>query len=329
MTVLYVASDRVRAGKTAMCITLAAKLIGQGGKSTAVKPFTSTKDDTDSDVTSYTQLLECEADGWPIAISGNDVSDDDISKAKVIVDSASEGADVVLVEAPNGLSVEAHARISESLGARVLVLVSYHDGMRASDLARWSKAIGERLAGFVINNTSRYLGHDVETKLIPSMRDSGLTCFGIVPEDRVLLSSSVSEVVSYLNAEVIVEGDESDPLVEHLMAWGFSLDPGQLVFEARESKALVIRGDRPDIQMAALATPTSCLIATQGKQPIEYVLYEAGEEDVTVMTVLDDTLSTMDTLGGLMDTAAFNHPDKVARFGKLLDEHIDVAAIIG
>ena len=96
----------------------------------------------------------------------------------------------------------------------------------------------------------------------------------------------------------------------------------------REDKAVLIRGDRPDIQMSALATPTACLISTQGMEPIEYVRYEAEEEEVAIMIVEDDTLTTMASLGALMENARFDHPDKVKKYAELLDEHLDYPKLL-
>ena len=63
---------------------------------------------------------------------------------------------------------------------------------------------------------------------------------------------------------------------------GWGLDAGELYFGLRESKAVIVRGDRPDMQMAALTTPTTCMLLTQGIEPIEYVRNEAELEEVPI-----------------------------------------------
>ena len=44
------------------------------------------------------------------------------------------------------------------------------------------------------------------------------------------------------------------------MVGGFGMDPGQYVFNTRNKKAVIVRGDRPDVQMSALETQMSCFI---------------------------------------------------------------------
>ena len=48
---------------------------------------------------------------------------------------------------------------------------------------------------------------------------------------------------------------------------------------------MIVRGDRPDVQMSALGTDMECFILTNGLEPIEYVKYEADEEEVSIVIV--------------------------------------------
>ena len=88
-----------------------------------------------------------------------------------------------------------------------------------------------------------------------------------------------------------------------------------------------VRGDRPDIQMAALQTPTACMLITKGVELIEYVQYEAEQNEVPVILVEADTLSTMAFLDTALDGARFDHPAKLDRSAELLKKHVDLASI--
>ena len=113
----------------------------------------------------------------------------------------------------------------------------------------------------------------------------------------------------------------------NFMVGGMGMDSGEAYFGLRDNKAVIVRGDRPDIQMAALATPTTCMVLTHGIEPIEYVAYEAELEDVPVMVVESDTLSTMAALNTPAGSMWFDHPAKVERFTALLKQHVDVSTI--
>ena len=160
------------------------------------------------------------------------------------------------------------------------------------------------------------------------MESRGLASLGVIPEDRSLLGVTVGQVASHLKGRYVVGEVLADSLVQHFLVGGFGMDSGLEYFGLRDNKAVIVRGDRPDVQMAALQTPTTCMVLTKGIEPIEYVLNEAELEEVPVVVVESNTLDTMAALSAVQDLARFDHPAKLARYVELLEEHVDVGAIL-
>jgi BioD-like phosphotransacetylase family protein len=79
--------------------------------------------------------------------------------------------------------------------------------------------------------------------------------------------------------------------------------------------------------MSALDTDMECFIMTGGLEPIEYVKYEANEEEVSIIIVNSGTLETMDKIGTLQEHSEFDHKDKLARFKNLISSNIDVEGL--
>ena len=105
------------------------------------------------------------------------------------------------------------------------------------------------------------------------------------------------------------------------------LGPGADYFGRSERKAVIVRGDRPDIQMAALGTPMQCLILTGGHHPIQYVKYEAEEEEIPVVLVQSDTVTATKNLETLFQHTTVHHLDKADYFAQLLAETVDVEVL--
>ena len=284
--------------------------------------------ETDSDGESYERLLGIEPKGWPTELHEKGLTPKPLKQAEAIVEGVSpQGADLVVVEGSCRLSKEESGKLAEALDAKVLVVVAYKRGLKAAELAPWQDMLGDRLVGFVVNSLPRYLSSEASAELLPSFESAGLICFGLVPEDRTLLGVTVAQLAEHLDARFIACEEHSDALVEHLLVGGMSMDPAEVSLGHRENKAVIVRGDRPDIQMGALNTPTACLVLTKGVEPIEYVKYEAEQEEVSVMVVPTDTLETMDALNDLINRARFDHPLKLDRFTDLLDQHVDMNAL--
>ncbi len=328
VNVLYIASDQRDAGKTASCTTLAHELIQQGKRAAVFKPAPAADPShTDPDTGIYQSLLGQSTTDWPFPPLDGDLTP---KLAKEIRDSSAKIAqelDVLLIEEAPGVSKEASRQLVDTLDARVLVISRYRPDLHASDLSPWRELFGERILGFIVNGLTRHVGTSTTNGLLPSMSSEGLVSLGTIPEDRRLLGVTARQLVSDLDGRFIAGEDSADGLVEHLLVGGMGLDSGKLYFGLWEDKAVIVRGDRPDIQMAALGTPTSCLLLTQGIEPIEYVQYEAEQEQVPVAVVQSDTLTTMNSLNTVLGDARFDHPAKLDRFTELLRQHVDTASI--
>ena len=324
MAVLIVASDAEGAGKTALCAALAHLLGRKGVRAAVCKPIAArgvaANDDADPRV--YADLLGQQVGARPLEAPSGGLTPETIANVQAAVENAGRDADVTIVEASSALSYRDTRSLANAIDARVLV-VGRHSPRLPDTFSLWRDALDERTAGCIANFVTRYAGARVEAEL---RGRAELRVLGIIPEERRLLSPSVRDVARHLDGRMLNDC-EDDALVECFMTLGLTMDPGELYFGLHADKAVIVRGDRPDIQMAALATPTACLICTEGKEPIEYVRNESELDEVPIIIVESGTLDTMDALNPLMDAARFDHPGKLATFARLLEKRADLPAL--
>ena len=245
------------------------------------------------------------------------------------MDRVIEDADILIAEGDSSLSHEEAGKLVDELNAVVLAVIGYRRDLSAGDLAVWRERHGDRLVGFVINGLTRYLGTETREGLLSEALSQDLPVLGVVPEDRRMLGVTVAQLSRHLSGSFLVDGEGVGGLVEHFMVGCMGMDPGETHFGLRENEAVIIRGDRPDIQMAALATSPACLILTKGIDPIEYVTNEAELEGVPVISVSTNTLATMDAVADVIDGAQFDHPLKLERYRQLVEENVDLTAVFG
>ncbi len=310
MSVLLIASDSPGAGKTATTLALASLAARSGKKATAVKPIASAPDDHDIEI--YTKLGHT----GPV-----DAGDSEVSST---LSGVTSDADVTFVEMPNSVAPSEVSAAAESLGANVLLVAAYRRDIRADDLSEWTTALGDRLTGVLVNGLTRYLGTEARANLLPSLEESRIPCAGLIPEDRLMLSFTIESVRTALNGRYVVDEGDTDAPLEWFQVGGLSLDPGEIRFGLYENNAVITRGDRPDIQMSALNGSASCLVLTGGTDPIEYILYEAREEETPVMVIEPDTLSAMSALNDVTASPRMDTAKKVERFASLLEAHADL-----
>ena len=326
MSVLFVASDQPGAGKTALCASLSLSLTNQGKSVTVFKPFASGESDTDGD--SYHKLLEQSVEGWPRQTPASGLTEQSIDSVSQAVASISDGNDVTIIEGTNALSLEDTASLVGGLNASVVLVAAYRRDLTASDLSPWKNVLGDALIGVVVNGLTRHLGTEANENLLPTFDSEGMKCLGVVPESRRLLGVTVAQIAEHLDGKFINDESDTDRLIEWFQVGALGLDPGELQFGLYPDNAVIVRGDRPDLQMSALNVPVTCMVLTAGVEPIEYVKYEAQEEGVPMMLVPRDTKTTMSDLNTIQARATFSHARKLETFVELVENHVDVGSII-
>ena len=338
---ILVTSYGEKAGRTAFCAALA-RLLGQQGRRPALfKPLRITTKEAanqlDPDAAFYARLLGTPPpESWPVPLRAEEarqgLKQATVELVTAALEQARGNADELIVEGPpagdaTGESLAATAALAEALDARVVALLPYAPLLKVEQMAAQLKGLEKRMLGVVVNRVTQFRQHTVRSSLVPILEAQGLKVLGAVPEERLMLGVTVGELVDHLKGEFLLWEEKRDQLVDHVMIGGLVMDSGVDYFSRSERKAVLIRGDRPDIQMPALATPTRCLVLTGGHRPIQYVEYEADEEEVPLVVVESDTVTTARRLETLFRSATVHHPDKAECFAQLLAGWVDLEAL--
>ena len=313
MTALYVTSLAEGVGRTTICSGIARHLLNNGKKIGFFKPIITVekKEDSGSDGLFMKQVLNLDEpldDICPV-ISGQDNM---ASKVRKAYDKISSGKDMVIVE---GVCEQ---DIIEALDAKVIVVEDYSKKSK-TELGNGYQYLGEYLLGVVLN------------KVLPSRLDSvpmalqfseaGITILGVLPEDRLLFTLSVGELAEYLKGEILNGAEKSGELVENFMLGAMTVDPGPEYFGRKANKAVVVKGERPDMQMAALETSTRCIVLSGGAAPIPAVQYKAKDKNIPLIVVKSDTIATVMAIEEALDKTRFNQVKKLTKLTEIMEKH--------
>ena len=311
MSVAYLAGQVPRVGVTTVAAGLAGVWRSAGKRVSLAKPLAPPDD---ADCAFFAEL------------GGSGETASDVDGAARIVRALAESADVVIVEGPP-LGSEGSAELAEACGARVVGVAPYERALGAGAVEPWRAAFGERLAGLLVNRRTRHAEHDAAERLLPELAGTGLSAFGALPEDRLLLAPTVQQVVDCLGGVYFTAPEGGAALVEHLLIGGLITEWGGNYFGRLPNQAVIVRGGRIDIQMSALQFPLSALILTGCDAPSQYVHQRADDLDAPLIAVGQDTHEAAAALERLDGAAHVRHPEKARRAAELLAAHADVAAM--
>ena len=315
MSLFYVTSEMSAQGKTATCSSIA-NLSMKSGLNTSIVKIVTPSTAIDNAVSNYASVLPND-----IGVVATQL----INEASAHLKDLKGSSDLVLVEGDSSVAIGDQKKFVAETDANVIVISDYVNG---TDCAEYAKSFGANLKGVILNFVPQYAETNVREYLVPEFESLGVTILGTIAEDRCLLSVSVAQIAEHLGGRFFSGEDLPNVLVKNFMVGGFGMDPGEYVFSTKSDKCVVVRGDRPDVQMSALQTDVSCFIMTNGIDPIEYVQYESQEEKVPIIVVEKDTLQTMDDVGKLQSEVSFDHPEKLERMSSLIGSSVDLKILI-
>jgi hypothetical protein len=209
-------------------------------------------------------------------------------------------------------------------GASALVVVKFNDDLQVLDDALTARArLGDSLVGVVLNAIPRQRMPFVQEMVKPALEARGVPVLAILPQERLLLSVSVGDLVDFLSGTVLCCPEKMDELVEHLMVGAMSVESALSYFRRKPNKAVITGGDRPDIQLAALETSTKCVILTGNLRPSPIILGRAEEVGVPMVLVRQDTLTAVEVIERFFGKTRFHLEKKVRRFDEMLADRFD------
>lgn len=190
------------------------------------------------------------------------------------------------------------------------------------------RILGNLLIGVIFNNVPDAQIEHLKKKVVPSLREKyKIDVLGIVPQTDALKAISVKELREKLGGEQLTARDKDDALIESFCMSTMNVENDLKYFRQEKCKAVVTGGDRTDIQLAALETPTQCLILTGRLYPPDIILSRAQELGVPVLVFKDDTLQLMKRIDRLVKHLGLFTPSKVDAAVKMVRQNVNIKAI--
>jgi uncharacterized protein len=243
-----------------------------------------------------------------------------------------QNKDIVIVEGLSGTGIEGVATLacvktSEVLNAKVLIATKYSSTFDVSTLAGLKLELGDRLAGLIINLAPADKLEKIKKDLQMKSADAGIKVLGVIPEDRGLLSFTVADLAERLGGEIITGKENTGKIIENFMLGSFSLDPGTNYLNRKTNKAVIVRSERPDIQLAAMETSTVCLILTGSSVPFYQAINQARDKGIPVISVRKDTEAVVEAIEEELIKSSFDNIQKLVRFSSLIKLAIDFPSL--
>jgi BioD-like phosphotransacetylase family protein len=246
---------------------------------------------------------------------------------------ASEGKDIMITRGLGRLSGGTCLGFSEldfikESNARVIFVDKFQSYIDMLDGFLYaSRMLGNLLLGVVFNIVPPTKMSYTRETLVPFLKRNGITTLGVIQKDPILGAVPIHEIVNAINGKVLCCEDKLNELIEHFMIGAMNVESALSYFRRVPNKAVITGGDRSDIQLAALETPTKCLILTGDLYPNASILGRAQEIGVPVIIVRGDTATTLEVCENLSEYVSLHSRSKIRRVAEVVEQEIDFKTI--
>jgi BioD-like phosphotransacetylase family protein len=243
------------------------------------------------------------------------------------------GKDIVLVGGAGSLADGAFlgisgTRLAKELKTQVLLIDPYTTEVCVDCILTAKEALGDRLAGVVLNRVAAADLSVVEETVVPFLNGKGAEVLGVLPLDPLLDAVTVRQLTEILTGKVLCGLDRLEEFVERFSVGAMDVEAALGYFRKLPNKAVITGGHRPDIILAALETSTKCLILTGDQIPNELLVARAREVGVPMITVPYDTLTTVEKLEAVLGRIRIREEKKVRRARELVASRLDVKKLL-
>jgi hypothetical protein len=214
-------------------------------------------------------------------------------------------------------------KIIKRLDAKAVVVVKYEGEYIADYVLQAKKDLKERFLGVILNKVTPEYKRSVEEYVEPFFKRKGIDILGSLPHDSVIGSITVEELNEMLGAKVLCAHEKLGNLVEHFLIGAMQVDKAIEYFKKTRNNAVIVGGDRADIQLSAMESGSVCLILTGDLYPSEMIISRAEEKEIPILSVREDTYSIAKKLEKLSSRLRLRDKSKVERGMSMVAGHVD------
>ncbi len=326
LVALYVTSVEKGSGKTTICAGLGKRLLNEGKKVGYLKPIINDSKSTrptgtDNDAVFLKRLFALSEPLdilCPVLGGGSDL----ISNIIEVYSRVSTGKDIIVIEGTSEQYGTAR-EIATALNARVLIIESYPQYLK--NINNYID-FGQPMLGIIVNKVPKNR-MDQTRREVSAQPVRKVNILGVLPEDRTLLALTVGELAECIQGEILLSENQSSELVENIMLGAMTVDHGSEYFNRKNDKAVIVKSERPDMQLAALQTSTKCLVLTGDTPPRSVVLDKAEEKHIPIVLARKDTATVVKNIEDALVESRFKQEKKLARLEKIIDQYFDYKSV--
>jgi len=240
-------------------------------------------------------------------------------------EAVSKGKDVTIVAGSGSMYSGKYCNVDA--GIKSIVIDRCAKELNYDYLVVLKDALGEQLIGTILNDIPADYTDEVKNRLVPFLERSGVKVLGILPRDPLLGAVQVGELAQRLGGRVVTAKDKADRVVENFLIGSMQVENFMTHFRKNKNTAIIMGGDRSDVQLVALEGECPCLILTGNIYPNDIILTRAEVKGIPIIIVRDDTFTMSKKMDAILSRLKLRDMVKIQQGAQVVNNSVDIPYI--
>jgi len=215
------------------------------------------------------------------------------------------------------------------LGIQALVIDRFEKELNYDLLLMLKEQLGASLSGVVLNDVPPASVEEVSGHLAPFLEARGIPVLGVLPRDPLMGSITVGDLAQRLGGKVISAHHKTDRVVSQFLIGTMQVENFMLHFRKKKNAAVIVGGDRADVQLVALEGDCPCLVLTGNLYPNDVILTRSEVLETSIIIVREDTFTVAKKMENLLTRHKMRDDVKVRQGAELVAKHLRMDVLRG
>jgi len=217
--------------------------------------------------------------------------------------------------------------IVQELDSRVILVDRFFNEFYYDYILSAHEHLGDKMLGFILNSVPESRMENVNELLIPLLEDRGIHHLGTIKEDPILNSITIGDLSRSLGGKIITGLNQERKMIQNFLIGTMQVENFMTYFKKNKDAAIIVGGDRSDLQLVALEGKCPCLILTGNLYPNDIILTRAEALEIPIITVRDDTYTVAKNMENILSSIKVRDDFKILHGEKLIQSHLDLGTI--
>ena len=213
--------------------------------------------------------------------------------------------------------------VIDKLKVKTVIIDRFDKELKYDYLMVMKERLGDLLAGVVLNDVPPQFMDEVNQLLAPALEKKGVKILGVIPRDPLMGAIKVGDLADRLGGKIISAHNKAERVVESFLIGTMQVENFMTHFRKKKNSAIIVGGDRADVQLVALEGDCPCLVLTGNLYPNDIILTRSEVLETPIIMVREDTFTVAKKMDDILSRHKLRDAIKIKQGAELVADNID------